>query len=72
MVDEDGRSEYRIVRVVALRKRAGPAEQERLLNELAADGWELVDARRSDAWDWGWSATDLLTLRRTRPDRSPR
>ena len=66
MSSDDHRHEYKIVKAPALRKRAGAGEQERLLNEAAAEGWELVDARRSDVWDWSWDSTDSLVLRRTR------
>jgi uncharacterized protein DUF4177 len=66
VADSNHRSEYKIVRATALRKRAGAEEQERLLNELAAEGWHLVDARRADAWDWTWDSTDALVLHRTR------
>jgi len=65
MTDPIPQLEYKIVRVTALRKKAGAGEQEQLLNEMSLDGWELVDARRSDIWDW--ESTDSLTLRRRRP-----
>ena len=48
---------------------AGAEEQERLLNELGRDGWEFVDARRSDIWDWTWDSTDTLVFRRARSRR---
>lgn len=60
--------EYKIVKAPALRKRAGAGEQERLLNDLAAEGWELVDARRAEIWDWTSDSTDALVLRRTSPE----
>jgi len=61
----DEPTEYKLVEVTALRKRNGAAEQERVLNEAASEGWELVDARRSDIWDW--ASMDTLTLCRVRP-----
>lgn len=68
MASEDRQFEYKIVKVTALRKRAGASEQERTLNDLAGDGWELVDARRSDVWDWSWDSSDSLVMRRVRLD----
>lgn len=64
MADDHARHEFKLVRATALRRRAGPAEQEEILNMMAAEGWELVDARRSDIWDW--RSEDILTLRRDR------
>lgn len=69
MASDTPRHEYRIVTVTALRARAGAAEQERLLNEMAGEGWDLIDARRSDIWDWSWTSKDQLVLRRGRPLR---
>lgn len=69
MISENKLYEYRIVTAVALRKRDGAGEQEKLLNELADDRWELIDARRSDIWDWTWDSTETLVLRRARDER---
>jgi hypothetical protein len=57
--------EYKVVKAKALRKRDGAEAQERLLNELAAEGWELADARRADVWDFTSDSWDTLVLRRT-------
>lgn len=47
-------------------RECGPKAQDRekLINQMAVDGWEPSDVRAAP-W-WGWSSKDQITFRRLR------
>ena len=57
--------EYKTIKALSVRAgRAGRRKQDKVMNQMAQEGWELVNAQRLGTWDFGRS--DTLTFRRPR------
>jgi hypothetical protein len=65
------RYEYKTVKVSSLRNgRGGRRAQDKLMNKMASDGWELVDGHRLTTWSFG--SKDTLVFRRPSRSLAPR
>src|SRR5690606_9012713 len=63
--------EYKNVKVDSLRNgRRGRRAQDKLMNKMAAEGWEVIDAQRLGRWEFG--SKDTLVFRRPKPEPAPR